>query len=297
MIQGVQTYRSSTSRRTQVPSSRLAAQTARLMEQTIDYVDSRDFRSVSREELLREPEITQSNITPPAGTLPYLAALYEFPLLTREQEFQIFRKMNYLRFEAARLQRKLSLSALNSQAVRRIQQLLRESAEVRNRIVQSNLRLVVSIAKTMTAGGESIDDLISEGNIPLIRAAEIFDFNRGLRFSTYATWAIRNGLYRVIKRKRRRQQRLGELEPAWSQELAESPVLDEYSFTQPQVDQCIRRLDDRGQTIIQDRFGLSGKNPPAKFRELAEKLNLSSERVRQLLARALKELKEMLGES
>jgi RNA polymerase primary sigma factor/RNA polymerase sigma factor len=161
------------------------------------------------------------------------------------------------------------------------------------------LRLVVSIAKTMSNAGDSLDDLISEGNIPLIRAAEIFDFTRGLRFSTYATWAIRNGLYRAIKRKRRRQQQVGGLDPAWSQELEDSSPDDpfeEHSFSQPQVDQCIERLDHRGQTIIQDRFGLSGKHPPAKFRELAEKLNLSSERVRQLLSRALGELKEMLAE-
>ena len=106
-------------------------------------------------------------------TPPYLAAPYEFPLLTRDQEYQIFRKMHFLRSEAAALRERLTLTTLNSKRVQRIQGLLQEAEGVRNRIVQCNLRLVVSIAKMMVDLANSLDDLISEGNFPLIRAARM----------------------------------------------------------------------------------------------------------------------------
>src|SRR5262249_43262674 len=144
--------------------SRLAAETARLMEQTIEYIDCDDFRNVDRSTLLAEPVLQNESAAVPAPDMPpYLAELYDFPLLNRAQEYQLFRKMNFLRSEAARLQKTLSLSALNAKTVRRIADLLREAGAVRNRIVQSNLRLVVSIAKTLTGpGNNTLDELISE---------------------------------------------------------------------------------------------------------------------------------------
>jgi RNA polymerase sigma factor (sigma-70 family) len=282
----------------QVDRRILAAQTAALMEKTIEFIDSADFKTVSPDEIMVDPRPTMSvaaeQATAPPDTPPYLAALYEFPLLTREQDFQIFRKMNFLRFQAAQLQEKLSLSRLNAERVRRIKELLQEANDVRNRIVQCNLRLVVSIAKTLVDAANSLDDLISEGNFPLIRAVEIFDFTRGLRFSTYATWAVRNGLFRSSSRNRKLKQRFRTDEPDWVDHLPASP---ENGFDQAdQIDaehweRMVNQLDDRSQTIIRDRFGLGGRPRPAKFRELASKLRLSSERVRQLLERALDQLR------
>jgi RNA polymerase primary sigma factor/RNA polymerase sigma factor len=269
-----------------------------MMETTLGYVDSKDFRSLPESVLLADPELQPPKEKAPAGTPPYLAALYDYPLLTREQEFQWFRKMNYLRFLAAKAQRKLTLSRLNAARLKRVESLVQQADEIRNRIVQCNLRLVVSIAKSLVDYANSLDDLISEGNLPLIRAVEIFDFTRGLRFSTYATWAVRNGLFRVSTRNRKQRQRFWASDPErFEQHGPKSAPIDEDRLTAEERTQLLKlvgRLDPRSRTIVRERFGLTSRDQkPARFHELADKLCLSTERVRQLLARALDNLRNL----
>ncbi len=79
-----------------------------------------------------------------------------------------------------------------------IESLYEKSVEVKNQIVQSNLRLVVSIAKRHVNGTDDFFGLISDGNISLIRAVEKFDYSRRTKFSTYATWAIMKNFARTI---------------------------------------------------------------------------------------------------
>ncbi|MCH5374196.1 MAG: sigma-70 family RNA polymerase sigma factor, partial [Planctomycetes bacterium] len=123
---------------------------------------------------------------------------YEVPLLSREQEYHLFRKFNYLKFRAFQLRKRLHPARANSTLMGQIEHLYAEAVRTKNQIVQANLRLVVSIAKRHVSVSDDFFGLVSDGNMSLIRAVEKFDYSRGNKFSTYASWAIMRNYARTI---------------------------------------------------------------------------------------------------
>ena len=120
-------------------------------ELPLDYIYNEDFEDIEREEEYLgpppEPASAPRKVRVPTGLPSYLSALYDVPLLTREQEYPLFRKMNYLKHKANRLRESLETSDGSKSAIMdQIDSLYEAAVRVKNRIVQSNLRLVVSIA-------------------------------------------------------------------------------------------------------------------------------------------------------
>jgi RNA polymerase primary sigma factor/RNA polymerase sigma factor len=223
---------------------------------------------------------------PPAGLPRYLASLYETPLLTREQEQYLFRKYNFLKYQAEKLRRQLDPAQPRSQLMDEIETLYEQAIKTKNRIVQANLRLVVSIAKRHVIASEDFFQLVSDGNMSLIRAAEKFDYVRGNKFSTYASWAIMKNFARTIPGEFKHRDRF---RPT-SEELFLSKADDRADRYSEESEQQ-RRLDDREQAIIISRFGLDYSEEPLTLKEVGEKLGVTKERIRQIQTRALHKLR------
>jgi RNA polymerase primary sigma factor len=125
----------------------------------------------------------------------YLQEIGRVALLTASEEIELAERME--RGDAAR-KRSESAEDLSPQLCRALEADIASGNEARRHLIQANLRLVVSIAKKYIGRGLSLLDLIQEGNIGLMRAVEKFDHRKGNRFSTYATWWIRQAVTRAI---------------------------------------------------------------------------------------------------
>ncbi|QEG42712.1 sigma-70 family RNA polymerase sigma factor [Roseimaritima ulvae] len=279
---------------------------ARTMELPLDYMYNEDFEDASRRDEylgeMPEAEKPTRKARVPSGLPPYLAALYEVPLLNREQEYHLFRKMNYLKHLASQLREGLDQAHDRSAMMDEIHQLYEQAVAVKNKIVQSNLRLVVSIAKRHMSSTDDFFALVSDGNMSLIRAAEKFDYGRGNKFSTYATWAIMKNFARTIpsefKHRDRFRTTAEELFLAQSDDRS-NPFVEESSQRQRQreVGRILNRLDEREQKIISARFGLTKGSEPLTLKQVGEEMGVTKERIRQLEARALLKLREAAADA
>ncbi len=125
----------------------------------------------------------------------YLREIGKVPLLNAEQEVDLAKRIEAGLFAAERL----TLADRLPAALRRDLEWLESDGAVAKRgLVEANLRLVVSIAKRYVGRGMLFLDLVQEGNLGLIRAVEKFDYTKGFKFSTYATWWIRQAITRAI---------------------------------------------------------------------------------------------------
>src|SRR3954466_9933038 len=125
----------------------------------------------------------------------YLDDIGRYPLLTKDDEVRLAQTMERGREAAAELASGEKLSPARKRALRNA---VREGEAAHLQFVNCNLRLVVSLAKRYQAADLPLLDLIQEGNLGLIHAVEKFDWRRGFKFSTYATWWIRQAIGRGI---------------------------------------------------------------------------------------------------
>ena len=129
----------------------------------------------------------------------YLREIGKVPLLTKEDEVTLATAMETGGKAALRLRQAAERGETLEELVRQgLEELIEKGKAARERLTVSNLRLVVSIAKRYTNRGLSFLDLIQEGNMGLMKAVEKFDYTRGYKFSTYATWWIRQAITRAI---------------------------------------------------------------------------------------------------
>ncbi len=128
----------------------------------------------------------------------YLKEIGKVPLLNADQEIDLAKAMEAGMEAQQKLDEDADKNELSDEEKKELNQLIYEGEEAKKRLAEANLRLVVSIAKRYVGRGMLFLDLIQEGNLGLIKAVEKFDFRKGFKFSTYATWWIRQAITRAI---------------------------------------------------------------------------------------------------
>ncbi|WP_433296644.1 RNA polymerase sigma factor [Actinoplanes sp. CA-030573] len=154
-----------------------------------------DEESEALKQARRDAELTASADSVRA----YLKQIGKVPLLNAEQEVELAKRIEAGLYAAERLRAcEEGEEKLERTMERDLRWIGRDGERAKNHLLEANLRLVVSLAKRYTGRGMAFLDLIQEGNLGLIRAVEKFDYTKGYKFSTYATWWIRQAITRAM---------------------------------------------------------------------------------------------------
>ncbi|MDQ1654318.1 MAG: polymerase primary sigma factor, partial [Cryptosporangiaceae bacterium] len=157
--------------------------------------DDEDEESEALKQARRDAELTASADSVRA----YLKQIGKVALLNAEEEVDLAKRIEAGLYASERLRQiEESGQKLTPQMGRDLRWIVRDGERAKNHLLEANLRLVVSLAKRYTGRGMAFLDLIQEGNLGLIRAVEKFDYTKGYKFSTYATWWIRQAITRAM---------------------------------------------------------------------------------------------------
>ena len=283
-----------------------------LLVKKIEFVPSDDFfKDDAREKILAESpgnaephghETTEPLKLTTDSISEYLNTLGEAPVLNRERELELFRRYNYLKFLACQRRTGMKPSTASGTRLSQIEGYLAQVQQIQRTLIEANLRLVVAIARKHTTSGANLLDLIGEGNIALMRAVEKFDYTRGFRFATFASWIITKDFARKIPAQ---QRRLGKATTTALERIQHDLEAEEgvdfaamerahHSLTQVIED----NLTERERYIIMNRFGLVGspiRKETKTLKQIGEDLGLTKERIRQLELIALQKLRHSLS--
>ncbi|MFO0930586.1 MAG: sigma-70 family RNA polymerase sigma factor [Gemmataceae bacterium] len=286
----------------------------RMLEQPLDFIPHPDFEKPELEADILAPmpdheeyEAKKQSMRAPKDVPPELAACYEYPLLSAAQERHLFRQMNFLKARAARLRNDLyrdlehgevDATRAKTSVLNEIERLQEQANVVKEMLINANMRLVVNIAKRHSAQADNFFELLSDGNMSLIRAVEKFDFGRGFKFSTYASWAIMKNFARSIPDEKHRRERfvtgheeVFEVAPDTRSDEHEAVASKERATVS--VNRLLEHLEPREREIIRMRAGLDAHAKGMTLEEIGNQFGITKERVRQLNARAMKKLRSI----
>lgn len=287
-------------RRTAIYRVVLDERLSRLTERRVKFIDDPLYHQPDAERMLEamatqetiEPEVAVESKRVPADLPIYLRELYRTPLLSPSRERALFLKFNFHKYQFSHARKRLDPAHARSRDIDELEALLQKAIDTKNQIVQANLRLVVSVAKKHARPGAPLTELISEGNITLMRAVESFDTHRGNKFSTYATLALMKGFARAVPQMVGQTKKLSLMEsinklPSRMSESSDVVQME----ARDQVRTLIANLNDREQRVIRASFGMGDVQNDT----LASELGITRQRLRQIERGALVKLRAAAG--
>ena len=278
-----------------------------LKSRPVEFIPSDEFELPGADqEIINDPAAASPTNGPtpsrriPSDLPPYLQHLFRIALLTPAGEAALFRKFNYIKFKADQLRARIDPGTVTASELDRIEELLEQARKIKNQITQANLRLVVSIAKRHSSPARDFFEIVSDGNVSLMRAVERFDYSRGFKFSTYASWAIMKNYARTIPEYKhhldRYQTGRDEMLEHLSTVTQEEQESDYLPAVRSALDNMLEVLDERERSILRQRFGLDEHREPKTLQQIGCHFGVSKERIRQLEARAMTKLRTDFAE-
>jgi RNA polymerase sigma factor (sigma-70 family) len=225
--------------------------------------------------------------------------------LTTAQEVLLFQRYNYARMQLTRLATWDGPKAFSFEEACLLAAWGRRAAAIRTQIVQANMPLVLAMAKRTRLAGLDPNEMISEGNLALLRSVDKFDCSRGFKFSTYACRAILKSFSRVAMRTARYRGHFPtEFDPSLEKgDFEDRKREDVESRCVQEVQEIMTEnrasLSDVERTVIRERFALTAHNSQVKGKTLEQvgtMVGLTKERVRQIQNKALGKLRAVLEE-
>jgi len=278
-------------------------QAEKVKSQPLDYIFHESFNDSSNEAefLAGMPDqdkfdSDRSKARIPKDVPAELAHLYQYPLLSKPQEQHLFRQMNFLKHKLHLLRESINVSAARVQELKEIEALQERIQSVKELLVNCNLRLVVNYAKKHNSPIDNLFELISDGNISLLRAVDKFDYSRGNKFSTYASWAIMKNFARSIPDEKTYRERYMTgheemFESRADNRTDEQECLSRAELARGRINELLKDLDPRTRDVIRMRAGLDGSEEMT-LEQIGQHFGITKERVRQINVRGMKQLRE-----
>jgi RNA polymerase sigma factor (sigma-70 family) len=280
-----------------------AARAERLLAEPVEFIPSPEFDDPAREAAILAPMPDEEaffakvkSMRPPKDVEAHMAYLYERPLLSREQEAHLFRKMNFRKHQLKKLQSGLDPARAKVADLNRYEEVRADARRLRDILIECNQRLVHSLATKHLQPGQSLDELKSDANLSLMRAVEKFDYGRGFKFSTYATWAIMKNFARSIPDENTRKSRYltgtDELFDGKADvRTDEGEIVAQADQARNRVNRLLEYLDPRTREVIKMRQGIGGSEEMT-LEQIGQHFGITKERVRQINVRGMKMLRE-----
>lgn len=288
-----------------------------ILEHPVDFMDSPEFRKRGAEKRIfkdspdvRRPDVSwyrplMNDFTSPRSRPPQPAARAKSIILTAAEERVLFLQLNFARFKLAAIQSKLAKRPPTEKMKCDVLKYYRIAIATREQIAETNLALVLAMAKRTRMREVDFGDLISEGNMALMRSVDKFDCGRGFKFSTYACRAILKAFSRQgMKLSRYRQRFPAEFDPALEQSdyletLREQHNKERADEVRDIVLQNDAELSDIERKVIDHRFGV-GSSPDSTPRrtltleQVGQIIGVTKERVRQIQNKALIKIRQTM---